>query len=406
MNPLRRAGRKARHLFETRVEARLFAERIAPAVAPRLYPPRRRSPPDPSAVRSVLVWNVDSLGDFLWTTPTLRALRAGYPTATITLVCNRACVPIAETNPNIDRLIPVDPAPFYAGRGLLRTVPGLRGERFDVMLVLEMGARPADAGRVLGRRLGVGYLVSSDLGLLKRLPDHTLPPNRDTYWPAYFLRAAAHLGLPTGPPALEVFPTAEDEATAAAVLPPGPVVADVGFHPYVAPYAGLTKKWPDDSFVELARLLAARRPTRFVLTGSPDEAAACDQLADRVRTATGAEVVSAAGRVPLRAVVSLYRRLTAVVVGDTAALHLAAAAGTPTVALFGATDPRLIAPPSPACVVLTRDLPCRPCFEYRDRRPGWPRCIFERPRCLEEIAPATAAAAVETATARTSMGVT
>lgn len=395
MNPLRRAARKARYLFETRVEARLFAERVAPAVAPRLFRPRRGPVPDPADVRSVLVWNVDSLGDFLWTTPTLRALRTGYPAAAITLVCNRACLLLAETNPHVDRIVPVDPAPFYAGRGLFRTVPELRGKRFDVMLVLEMGSRPADAGRVIGRRLGVGYLVSSDLGLLKRLPDHTLPPNRDRYWPAYFLQAAEHLGVPGGSPELEVYPTAADEVAAAEMMPASLGVVDVGFHPNVAPYAGLTKKWPDDSFVELARLLAGRRPTRFVLTGSPDEAAACDRLADRIRAVSGAEVVTTAGRLPLRAVAALYRRLAVLIVGDTAALHLAAAADTPTVALFGATDPRLIAPASRRCVVLTRDLPCRPCFEYRDRRPEWPRCIFARPKCLEEITPAEAAAAVD-----------
>ena len=402
MTLFQRAWRKAHHLFESRVVERLFAEGIAPALYPRLYHRRDRSPPNPAAVRTVLVWNIDSLGDFLFTTPALRALRAGYPSAAITLVANRACRDVIETNPNIDRSILVDPTPFYTGRGLLRGIPELAGSRFDVMLVLEMGSRPADAGRVFGRRLDVGYLVSSDLGILKTLPDRTLPSNRDMYWPAYFLKAVEHLGLAAGPPALEVVTTAADDASAAAVLPDEPGVRDVGLHPFVAPYAMLTKKWPDDSFVELARLLASREPTRFVLSGSSDDAAACEMLARRIASATGAAVVTAAGRLSPRGSAALFRRLAILVTGDTAALHLAAASGTPVVALFGATDPRLLAPPG--AVVLTRPLPCRPCFTYRDRRPGWPICLFDHPKCLHEITPAAVADAVGRATRRARAG--
>ena len=98
--------------------------------------------------------------------------------------------------------------------------------------------------------------------------------------------------------------------------------------------------------------------------------------------------------------VALYRRLDAVVTGDTAALHLAAAARTPTVALFGATDDRRIAPPTSAgCAALNRRLPCSPCHRYTDRRPGWPRCIFDHPKCLHEITPVAVADAVERVTA-------
>ena len=397
MNLLHRCRRKIHHLCEKWVVERLLAEGVAPAVAPRLYRSRRRRPPSPGTVRSVLVWNVDSPGDFLWVTPVLRALRQGYPGAEITLVHNRACEALAETNRNVDRLVAVDPATYYTGRGLVLGVPELVGKRFDVMVVLEMGSRPADAARILGRRLGVGYLVSSDLGILKSLPDHTLPPNGGEYWPAYFLRATEHLGLGECSVGLEVMTTPEDDAAAGAVLGSN---ADerritVGFHPYVAPYALSTKKWPDASFVALSALLAASQPTRFVLTGSPEEASDCDRLAGMIRAATGAEVVSAAGRLSLRAVVALYRGLDILVTGDTAALHLAAAAGVATVALFGSTDDRRIAPPTCRCIVLNQRLPCSPCLRYVDRQSGWPQCLYDHPVCMHQITPAAVAATVE-----------
>ena len=394
---LDRCRRKVRHLCQEWAVERLLAEGIAPVVARRMYGCRHRQPPSPGTVRSVLVWNVDSPGDFLWVTPVLRALREGYPGAEVTLVYNRACLALAETNRNVDRLVAIDPAPFYIGRGLVLGVPELVGGQFDVMVVLEMGSRPADAARILGRRLGVGYLVSSDLGILKSLPDHTLPPNRGEYWPAYFLRAVEHLGLKRHSLDLEVVTTPDDDAGADAVL--GPKCDDrritIGFHPYVAPYALSTKKWPDASFVALSALLAASQPTRFVLTGSPEEARDCDRLAGMIRAATGAEVVSAAGRLSLRAVVSLYRGLDVLVTGDTAALHLATSAGVATVVLFGSTDDRLIAPPTPRCIVINQRLPCSPCLRYADRRPAWPVCLFDHPVCMHQITPFAVTVAVE-----------
>jgi ADP-heptose:LPS heptosyltransferase len=397
VNIYKKIKNKICHILEDLLWEKLVAEGVVPIVIPRFYPWRDRRPPERGGVGSVLVWNIDSPGDFLWVTPALRALRQGYPRAMITLVCNRACRPLAETNRNVDRLIAIDPAVFYTGRGLVHGVPELAGERFDLMIVLEMGSRPADAARLIGRKLGVGYLVSTNLGILKSLPDHTLPPNRGEYWPSYFLRAVEHLGLPPSTANLEVATTPEDEAMVEAVL--GPDFDDgrvaIGFHPYVAAYAMLTKKWPDDSFVELAGLLSTRRPTRFVLTGSPDEAGACEWLARRIRDATGAEVISTAGQLSLRAVIALYRRLGVVVTADTSALHLAAAAGVAIVTLFGSTDDRRIAQPSSRCVVLNQRLPCSPCHRYTDHRPKWPVCRFVRPKCMYLITPSHVAAEAE-----------
>jgi len=58
----------------------------------------------------------------------------------------------------------------------------------------------------------------------------------------------------------------------------------------------------------------------------------------------------------------LLSRLACLVSGDTGVAHLAAALGVPTVTLFGPTDPRLTAPRSRAAQVLSRAVPCSPCF--------------------------------------------
>ncbi len=383
--------RRLRYYYDYHFGERILAENLLPILYKAVYPKRQRARPEPATVKSVLVWNIDSLGDSVWTTPSLRALRAGYANAKITLLCNRACADLVRHNPNIDEVIAIDPRPYYQGPGWLRRVTELEGRRFDVMVVLEMGSRPADAGRLLGRRLAVGYLVSSDLGILKHLPDHTLPPNKQEYWPAYFMRAAEALGIPPALIELEIPTSAEDTAAAVKILQnQGWPLNDgretwIGLHPCVASYGSLTKMWPHENFLEVARIVAANRPTRFLITGSRDEAGPCENLAQRIRETTGAPALSTAGLFSVRELVTAYKTLDALVVGDTAALHFAAAAKTPTIAIFGATNPQTIAPDSALRKVMTISLPCRPCHQNRDRLPFWPKCIFPAPKCLLEI---------------------
>ena len=384
MTLLNRVKRKLAHLCQRYVSDGMLAEWLAPTFCPWLFPTGRQTIPRPADVRTLLLWNLDSFGDFLFTTPLIRALRQGYPAARIELVINQACLPLAATNPHLDELIPIDPRPYYTGTGLLRLPNALRNRHYDVAVIAEMGVRPAEAGRVVARRLNAGYVVSSNAGLLKSLPNFTLPPNQGEYWPAYFLRLATHLGLTPVPAQLEVFPTPEDRQSAEKLLGPRGQDPRIAFHPMVASYALTTKKWPDESFVELGKLLSSQRPVQIFLTGSADEATACESLASRMRS-TGVQATSVAGQLSLRSTVALYQQLELVVTGDTAALHLAAAAGVPTVALFGATDERLLS--SPGMTVLKRDLPCRPCHKLTDRQPGWPRCHYDRPWCLHRISP-------------------
>src|SRR5204863_1258954 len=94
-----------------------------------------------------------------------------------------------------------------------------------------------------------------------------------------------------------------------------------------------------------------------VLLGSPRDAA----LADAVAAAT--QAASLVGRDDPAMLPALLSELDALVAGDTGVTHLAAALGTPVVALFGPTDPGLSAPRGPVAL-LSHPVPCAPCF-YR-----------------------------------------
>ena len=265
---------------------------------------------------------------------------------------------------------------------------------YDLMLILEMGSRPADRGRIFGRQSGIPYVIASDVGVLKAATHYKLPPNDGfEYWPEYFLRACDHLGIARVPAKLEIFPTNDDIAAVDRLMNGWNEEVLVGFHPGVAAYARQTKRWPADHFAELAGQIEHQGSVRFVLTGSDDEREECDELAAEIRHRQPRVQVSVtAGLLKFRATSELLKRLSVFVTGDTATLHLAAASGTPTVALFGATNPKTISPPSVR--VLHTDISCRPCHVTRDTEPFWPNCIYSEPKCLTSLQPSRVAGEV------------
>jgi heptosyltransferase-2 len=151
------------------------------------------------------------------------------------------------------------------------------------------------------------------------------------------------------------------------------------------PLAGLcpgsvwaTKRWPTAGYAEVGRRLVGQG-FRVVLLGGPGDVEVCSTVAAGI----GAGVVDAAGRTALKALAAWMDRLAVVVTNDSAPLHVAAARGTPTVAIFGATTSALgFGPFHAASRLLEVELPCRPCGRHGGRR-----CPEGHFRCMTEVTP-------------------
>ena len=136
-----------------------------------------------------------------------------------------------------------------------------------------------------------------------------------------------------------------------------------------------TKRWTETGFEELARLLSARGfAVEFV--GSEQEREICERLAGRVKGAT-----SSAGKTSLGQLVERFSKGTALVCNDSGAMHAAAAAGLPTVAVFGPTSlAQGFRPWQNQALVVQRQLECRPCGKH-----GADACPIKTHACMVEI---------------------
>jgi len=124
---------------------------------------------------------------------------------------------------------------------------------------------------------------------------------------------------------------------------------------------GPAKRWPAERFAEVARQWARGAPGRaVVLAGGPEDAA--ETRAVRSASAKALPLHDWTGRTSLPELLALVAACGGTLANDSGVAHLAAAAGRPTVAIFGSTDPRWTAPRGPHARVVTRPPACSPCF--------------------------------------------
>lgn len=135
-----------------------------------------------------------------------------------------------------------------------------------------------------------------------------------------------------------------------------------------------TKMWTKEGFAEVASHLK-RTGARVVFVGSPGERELCDHLAHETETE------SMAGRTTLAELIDLFQDGEALIANDSGAMHAAAVAGLPTVALFGPTVLDFgFRPWQSQSVVVQSDLPCRPCAAH-----GGKKCPIRTHACMKDL---------------------
>ena len=339
-------------------------------------------------VRRVLVVLSTGMGDAILSTPVLPVLRQGLPQAEIRLFCRAAWTPLFENDPDLDGLI------VYAGkyRRFFSTLRALRTFAPELVVVLH-GNDPdilplcaLSGARFIVRIPTTGTRHTSLLSNRSRSSDASTLPG--LHYIENRLRILDTLGLRTK----GIEGTAGTEATEGSLAPrihlqatrAAEVVAQLRqriqsqhywvMHPCAAdPY----KVWPMAKARALLEQARQRWPQlAIVLTGSRHDAATLQQLAQGLDG-----VFNTAGALDIAQTGAVLQQARCVLAPDTGVAHLAAALDTPVVALYAATDARLIGvrPRHAATVILQQPQTCTPCIEKRCNYTGTTQ------HCMEQI---------------------
>jgi heptosyltransferase I len=336
-------------------------------------------PPHGSSPR-LLLTKLSSFGDVLHALPTLEALRDAYPAAHITWLVEAAYAPLLSGHPALNevwvapRLRPGEVLSGANPATLMKLLAQLRSRSFDLVLDVQGLLKSAVWVALARSPRKVGYDRTRELSYLA-LTERVAPFDPEAHAVWRYLNLAHYLGAPPAPPRFRL--GLDRNVDLEALIPDGSGRPLAVLHPG-ARWA--TKLWPTAAWAQVASWLQAQG-FQVAVTGS----AADRELVAALVQQSRAPLVNLAGRTSLAALAAVLRRARLAVTTDTGAMHLAAALGTPVVALFGPTAPWRTGPFGPGHRVVRLGLACSPCFK---------RCCPE-PRCLTDLTPEMVEAACE-----------
>lgn len=303
-------------------------------------------------------------------TPALRALKRAYPKSDLTLLLRPRVADLMQMHPYVDTCIVDNKA---AGRygSFKNLICQIRDHGFDIAVVLHPTSFRNALLPFLAR---VPIRVGTNVGGRGMLLTLSCKDSTEIHEIHRYLRVLKLLNINAAPPFLEFWHTDADRQfierllRAEGVLPDDRVIAlNLGT-------TWETKRWDVTNFVDLIQQITRLLPEiKIVLVGSSEE----QELAKALPGSLSA--INLVGETEILQLGALLERCEVCVTCDSGPMHIAAAVGTPTVALFGPTSPARHQPYGAGHTVVEKPVPCRPCYKQMCHRQDAPHL------CMKEI---------------------
>jgi len=318
--------------------------------------------------QSILIVKISSIGDVVHTLPVLDGLSATFPNSPISWLVGEKASPVLKDCHLLDHTYVV----LDTVRGVFRMVRELRSVKFDWVLDFQGTYKSGFFTWVSSGKRRVGYNQTKEpCGLAY---NHLVPLSSPSLHAVdKILQLASAVGMQI-PSHIEfnIPSSGQNQIRVQKLLEEHGVSL-----PFIAlcPTAGYdSRRWDPLKFHELASRLAAEYGYDVVLIGGPKDF----ELNEIIR-GENSRIFNFSRFVPLKELAILLSKAACLISGDTGPLHFAVSADCPVVALFGASDPSRTGPYRGNNVILTTDLPCRPCLKKT--------CRYGHKRCLEDITP-------------------
>ena len=301
---------------------------------------------DPS---SFLIVSTTGVGDTLWATPAIRAIKERFPTAHVAVLTSRIGEEILKYHPLIDALFIFKPSFVLFWR--------LKKKKFGTIFLFHASQRSVfpfafflGPEKLIGTRginKGLDFLFTQ---LLDNSSFHEIERR---------LQIVETVGAKRSTTALEFFFSKTDEQIAETFLKNEDTIV-IGIHPGAQkPF----KQWHREGFIRVGQRLKELVNCSIFVTGSEEERSLVEHIASKIPGAT-------ATFLPLRPLAALIKKMRLFIVNDTGPMHIAYSVATPTVALFCPTDPTLCGPYQyKQAIVIEKPLTCAPCIKKRCKEP-------------------------------------
>ncbi len=320
------------------------------------------------------------IGDMVMMTPALRALKRAYPESDLTLLLRPRVADLMQTHPYVDTCI-VDNKTEGPYRSLKSLVHQIRDKAFDIAVILHPTSFRNALLPFLAR---VPRRIGTKVGGRGMFLTLSCEDNTEIHEVHRYLRVLQLLNIDTVPSFLEFWHTDADRQfiecllRTEGVLPHDRIIAlNLGT-------TWTTKQWDVINFADVIQRIAYLTPEiKIVLTGSSTEQEFAKTLPASLST------INLVGKTDILQLGALLERCDVCLTCDSGPMHIAAAVGTPTVALFGPTSPVRHEPYGTGHTIVEKPVSCRPCYKQICHRQDAPHL------CMKEIGATEVVSALE-----------
>lgn len=342
--------------------------------------------------KKILIINPFGIGDVLFTTPIIHALKDAFSGAKIDYLCNRRSAPLLEGNPYLNSIFVYERDEFEALRqksffawlkSILAFLRQLKKEQFDLSVDFSLHPQYGFFAWVSGIKTRIGYdYKKRQRFLTKKI---ALPGYSERHIVEYYLDLLGLLDIKSKYRHLELYLEKKDIKNAQEILSKENI-SENDLLAAVIPGAGKSwgkdahlKHWPPERFAKLADKIIENYSAKIIIIGDFSEKKIAQAMVENMRY----KAINLTGKTTLREFAALLNRMRLVITNDGGPLHIAVGLGIKTVSIFGPVDPQVYGP-YPADenhhIVLRKDLECSPCYRQFRLAP----CLLNR-LCLETI---------------------
>ena len=334
-----------------------------------------------SEIKNILIIRLSSIGDVLKCTVTIDKLRKRFPQAKLTWLVETKSQGVLVGNPHIDELIVWDRKEWSRqarqtrnylrfAQQLLNFVGEIRARRFDLVVDLHGLPRSGMVSFLSGAPYRVCYDRARKKSHLWSNIRVTPDKKQDNTVMQHYAGLLRVLGIEIADLKMQMPILPDDEGFAQQFMTNNRLTPG-GFIIINPATSWQSKCWPSEYYAQLADRIIETYQLSVLVTGGPADAALCQQIIDQMRN----QPINACGQTTLRQLAAIIKNASLFISGDTGSLFIAEAVGTPTLSMFGPTDPDWHAPQGENHVALsTRLCTCDKSF-------------CENPICLTKLTP-------------------
>ncbi len=330
-------------------------------------------------IRSILLIQLGDIGDVVWATPTFRAVKEAYPQANVSVLLRESFGSLLEADPNIHKIFEVK---RYRGNLLekaikqLSFIRNLRRECFDLVFDLRSDDRGAYMALMSGAQIRAALLYRGLKWrnfLFTHLADPPVPKERIHGAAEQSLQIVREFGIDTKYTIPKLWVSEKVKKRAEKLLD-GDGVTAVSRWITLNPFSRWQhKEWGYKKWVQIIDWLREEYGISTVIVGAPGERKKSIDIVSKCK----GQIFNLTGKTTLDELAGVLSLSSLHVGVDSAAPHIAAAVGTPTITIYGPSEWLVWAPLGEIHSVVTPDRDCAPCHQKGCDGSGTSKCLEE-----------------------------